>query len=301
MSPEVVRKAVLAVLTFSSAFAIAASMANAPMPSEVRTGVRGLARQRVLAKGGAWCQLEPLVRWLGNGVRGLVGARLLRAVDRQLALAGGVLGLLPEEFVALSVVGAAVGLAMGALANGVLAMGPMFVVAIGAFGAVAPLLAISSYGAERAKAIGRRLPNAVDLIALAMSAGRDFPGAVQQVVEKSGTPEDPLIVELTLVLQSLHLGRTRRQALEELAERVPLEVVKEFVGAVVQAELRGNPLSEVLQIQAEVSRQRRTVRAEEAAAKAGVALVVPLVLVFVTILILIAGPMAIRLQQNGFG
>jgi tight adherence protein C len=74
--------------------------------------------------------------------------------------------------------------------------------------------------------------------------------------------------------------------------------VKEFVGAVVQAELRGNPVANVLRIQAEVSRTRRSVRAEEAASKAGVAMVAPLMLVFLCILILIVAPMVMKMQQG---
>jgi tight adherence protein C len=131
-----------------------------------------------------------------------------------------------------------------------------------------------------------------------MSAGLDFPGSVRQLVEKSGSPDDPLVEEFTLMLQSLQLGRTRRQALEEFAARAPTYAVIEFVGAVVQAELRGNPLVDVLRIQAEVSRRKRTVRAEESAAKAGVALAGPLILVFLTILILIVAPIVMKLQSS---
>ncbi len=160
-------------------------------------------------------------------------------------------------------------------------------------------MTVSSTAADRFKAVNRRLPYAIDLLALAMGAGLDFPGAVRQVVEKSASPDDALVEEFTLMLQALQVGRTRRQALEDFAERVPSDPVKEFVGAVVQAELRGNPVANVLRIQAEVSRQRRSVRAEEAAAKAGVAMVGPLMLVFLCILILIVSPMIMKLQQGG--
>lgn len=285
--------------TFGSVFALASSAVGAPRPTGIRTGVRGLVRQRALAAGGAWSQIEPLVRWIGMRVHGLLNAQLLASLDRQVLMAGSYLGLLAEELVALSVLSAAGGLVFGAAANLVVKIGPMFVVGVGGFGAVAPFLTVSSAASDRSKAIGRRLPSAIDLLALSMSAGLDFPGALRQVVEKSGTPNDPLIEELSLILQSLQLGRTRRQALEELAERCPIDPVCEFVGAVVQAELRGNPLAEVLRIQAEVSRQRRTVLAEEAAAKASVSMIMPLCLVFVAILILIAGPMVIRLSQGG--
>jgi tight adherence protein C len=135
-------------------------------------------------------------------------------------------------------------------------------------------------------------------LALGMGAGLDFPGAVRQVVEKSGHPDEPVIEELTLILHSLQLGRTRQQALQEFAERVPASSVIEFVGAVVQAELRGNPIAAVLRIQAEVSRRKRSVFAEESAAKAGVAMILPMVLVFFTILILIVAPIIMRLQET---
>jgi tight adherence protein C len=292
-------KLALLVPAFASVFLLASSAASAPMPSGVRTGVRGLVRQRALAKGGAWCRIEPLVRWIGMRVHGLLSPQLLASLDRQVLMAGSYLGLLAEELVALSMLSAAGGLVFGACANLIVKIGPVFVIAVGAFGGVAPFLTVSSFAGDRSKAIGRRLPSAIDLLALSMSAGLDFPSALRQVVEKSGTPNDPLVEELSLILQSLQLGRTRRQALEEFAERCPINAVCEFVNSVIQAELRGNPLAEVLRIQAEISRQRRTELAEEAAAKAGVSMIMPLVLVFVAILILIAGPMVIRLSQNG--
>src|SRR6185369_9721828 len=137
----------------------------------------------------------------------------------------------------------------------------------------------------------------IDLMALAMSAGLDFPGAVRQVVEKSSDAEDALVEEFTRLLQEIGLGRTRRQALSEFARRAPIDAVNEFVGALVQAEERGNPVAEVLQIQAVVSRQRRTVNAEEAAAKAGVQMVGPLFLLFGCIMLLVLGPMILGFMK----
>ncbi len=292
-------KVALLLPAFASAFLIASWAASAPMPTAVRTGVRGLVRQRALAKRGCWSQVEPLVRWLGKRVHGFLSPQLLAALDRKVLMAGSYLGLLAEELVALSILTAAGGLVAGATGNVVVKVGPMFVVAVTAFGGLAPFLNLSGAASDRAKAIGRRLPSAIDLLALSMSAGLDLPSALRQIVEKSGTPNDPLLEELSLILQSLQLGRTRRQALEEFAERSPIDAVCEFVNSVVQAELRGNPLAEVLRIQAEVSRQRRTVLAEEAAAKASVSMIMPLVLVFLAILILITGPIIIRLSQSG--
>jgi tight adherence protein C len=209
------------------------------------------------------------------------------------------MGLLPEEMVGFSVVSAIGGLAAGVAFGWLTGMGSVLTIAGCAMGALLPYLQISSAATDRMKSISRRLPYAIDLVALAMGAGLDFPGSVKHVIEKSGDPEQPVVEEFTLILQSLQLGRTRSQALEAFAARCPTDTVIEFVGSVVQAELRGNPVADVLRIQAEVSRRKRSVNAEEAASKAGVAMIGPLVLVFIAILVLIVAPIAMKLADDG--
>lgn len=281
-----------------SAFTLVFAAVSAALPQGRRLGLRGLKRQRALETVPFWSSLEPLVRWLGARLSGLVSAEWRARANHKIALAGDYLGLMPEEAVGLSVLCGLLGLALGWLLSDLSGLGNVVLVGGMVVGAALPYFRISGAAAERMKQVNRRLPHAIDLLALAMGAGLDFPGSVRQVVEKSGSPDDPLVEELTLLLQSLQLGRTRRQALEELAERVPSDAVIEFVAAVVQAELRGNPLASVLAIQAEVSRRKRSVRAEESAAKAGVAMALPLILVFLTILILIVGPIVMKLQSS---
>ena len=284
-------------LALSSFILVSVALSAATSPG-VRLGLRGLKRQRALETVPLWSSLEPLVRWLGARFLGLVSAEWRVRANRKIALAGDYLGLLPEEAVGLSVLCALAGLAAGWLLEGVSGLGNIVVLGAMLFGGALPYFRISGAAVERMKQVNRRLPHAIDLLALAMGAGLDFPGSVRQVVEKSGSPDEPMVEEFTLMLQSLQLGRTRRQALEEFAERVPSDAVVEFVAAVIQAELRGNPLSDVLRIQAEVSRRKRSVRAEESAAKAGVAMALPLVLVFLTILILIVAPIVMKLQSS---
>jgi tight adherence protein C len=272
--------------------------AVAPAADGKRLGLRGLKRQRALQTVPMWSTLEPVVRWIGTRFSGLVSETWRADLNKKIALAGDFLGLLPEETIGLSLLTGIAGLAIGTVAGSLTGMGNMLVIGGALVGGALPFMRISEAAAERMKQVDRRLPSAIDLLALAMGAGLDFPGSVRQVVEKSGSPDDPVVEEFTLILQSLQLGRTRSQALEEFAQRVPVDSVVEFVGAVVQAELRGNPVVDVLRIQAEVSRRKRTVRAEEAAAKAGVAMIGPLVLVFLCILMLIVAPIIMKLQAN---
>jgi len=279
-------------------FVLSFVAASANTAEATRLGLRGLKRQRALENVPAWSALEPLVRWLGARFAGLLSPSFREKANRKLSLAGDYLGLLPEEAIGLSVLSALAGAALGYVLGAVAEMGNLVVISGTLLATALPYFRISSAAGTRMKKINRRLPHAIDLLALSMSAGLDFPGSVRQLVEKSGSPDDPLVEEFTLMLQSLQLGRTRRQALEEFAARAPTDAVIEFVSAVVQAELRGNPLVDVLRIQAEVSRRKRTVRAEESAAKAGVALAGPLILVFLTILILIVAPIVMKLQSS---
>jgi tight adherence protein C len=292
----------LRLLTLIAAFVtvalLAFGLAAAPTQPGNRLGLRGLKRQRALAKNGPWTRVEPLVRWLGVRVSGLLSPQLRQRIDRQISLAGDVLGLTAEEFLALSglsLIGGAVLAVAAAERFGVsVNFALMMLVPAGAF---VPYLQISGIAQDRLTSVSRGLPFAIDLLAMAMSAGLDFPGAVRQVVDKAPNAEDPTIEELSLLLQGLQIGRSRREVLEELSRRAPCDLVLEFTGAVIQAEQRGNPLGEVLQIQAATYRTRRSVNAEEAAAKAGVKMTGPLFLAFVSVLLIVVGPLVVKIMN----
>jgi tight adherence protein C len=273
-------------------------IASAPSRVGGRLGLRGLKRQRALATNDAWAAIEPLVRWLGVRVSGIPTDEQREALDRQISLAGDFLGLTADEYLALFILSGAGGAIGGAVAGYMLEMGGLLVVVGVIMGTAAPYLIVSGEAQERLKHISRGLPYVIDLMALSMGAGLDFPGAVRQVVEKSSNPEDPIVEEFTLILQTLSLGRTRKDALTEFARRAPAAAATEFVNALVQAEERGNPVAEVLSIQATSSRTRRSVRAEELASKAGVKMAGPLMLVFFAVLGLLIGPAMMSIMSE---
>ncbi len=275
------------------AFALALAMytiASAPSRTASRFGLRGLKRQRALANNETWANIEPVVRWLGLRVSGIPTDEQRAQLDKQIGLAGDFMGISADEYIALTILATIGGGLVGGIFGWMMDLGQITLIAGLALGGSMPYMQISGEAQERLKLVSRGLPYVIDLMALSMGAGLDFPGAVRQVVEKSSNPNDPIVEEFTLLLQTMNLGRTRKDALIEFSNRCPCEAVIEFVNSLVQAEERGNPVSEVLTIQAGVSRQRRSVRAEESAAKAGVAMVGPLMLVFFAIMGLILGP-----------
>lgn len=280
------------------AVAVAAyRIAGVPAAQPNLLGIRGLKRLRALRESPLFASCEPTLRWLGSQLGRVLGPRQSASLDARLMLAGDVLGLSAAEFVALSVLcGGAVG--VFAAAHAVLSGHvERRLVALAVVAAVFPFGRLSSLRDERRRRVNQGLPPVIDLLVLCLSAGLDLPGALRDVVVRSSSPSDPLNEELGFVLQELRVGKTRRAALTQFAERLPTKAVREFVGTVVQAEERGNPLARVLQIHAEVSRRERSVRAEEAAAKAGVKMTIPMLMMFGAILCLIVGPLVLKTKS----
>lgn len=272
-----------------------------PSRPSTQLGTRGLMRTRSLQRLTWWRHTEPLVRWLGVQLEPLVGANLRTRLDREIVLAGDVLGLVPEELVASTGLLSVTFSTFGLLVAWIYDSGLLLYGLLGALlGALLPWLMLTSLQDERRKSIHDGLPCVIDLLSLALSAGIDFPGAIRQVVSKTSNPNDPLIIEFNFILHELSVGKTRKDTLQGLAARAPIETVRDFVAAVVQAEERGTPLEEVLRIQAHVSREKRSVLAEEAAARAGAKMFGPIILIFLVVMMLVLVPLALGLEQTLF-
>jgi tight adherence protein C len=270
----------------TAAYAVAGTQ-PAPAP---RLGRRGLKRYRARAASRGFAALEGWIRFLAALIARLPLGGVRRSLDRRLGAAGDYLGLTADEYLALSILSGMAGFA-GGMAIGGAELLPM--IAGACIGLVLPRYLVSAEITRRQREIGRGLPGAIDLAALCLGAGLDFPGALRQIAGDMRV-RDALHEELEMILSELELGHTRRSALQSFADRVDTEEVRDFVAAVIQAEERGNPLAEVLRIQAEVLRRRRTIRGEEAAARASVLMIVPMILLIASVMTLILAPLLIR-------
>jgi tight adherence protein C len=155
---------------------------------------------------------------------------------------------------------------------------------------------LRSRSARRQEEIRRTLPDALDLLSITVQAGLGFDAAVEKV---STEMRGPLGDELYRVVQEVRLGKSRGEALRDLANRTTVQELKAFVMAMVQAEIFGISISKVLELQAEEMRVRRRQRAEEKAQKLPVKIVFPLILcIFPALMVVLVGPAAISLYQN---
>lgn len=278
---------------------VAYQLAAVPMHPSPRLGHLGIQRRRAIERYPSLRASEPAIRqvaaWVGEirriNLLGL-GAPLRKLRDRQaewLTQAGHFLGFTPDDYVALSVLCGLLGIALALLMHVLEVSEPIITLLLSVAGFFIPHAMVSEARSERQKAVRRGLPAAIDLAAMCMVGGLDFPGALGMIV-KNSNDDDIVAQELGQLLTSLDLGHTRRQALQDLERRVPIEAVRTFARAVIQAEEKGNPLVDVLQVQAKLSRMQRSILAEEAAARAGVMLMVPLMMLLVCVLLLVMGP-----------
>jgi tight adherence protein C len=273
-------------------FGLGLWLSRVPVPPAPRLGRRGSERRRALEAGGIFAAAEPGVRFVAGLVALLPLGRLRARQELELRRADSPLGLLPDEYSALSILSAVVlGSAGAGIAGVVDTSAVVLALPAAAFGLILPALQVQEIIRTRVKEISRGLPHAIEIAAMCMGAGLDFPGALRLVAEPGAPRKSALGRELTAILEELELGHTRKEALLAFAERVPTDAVRDFVNAVIQAETKGNPLARVIQIQGRMLSQRRSVAAEEAAARAGVLLIGPMVLLVGCILLLLMGPL----------
>lgn len=150
--------------------------------------------------------------------------------------------------------------------------------------------------AKKRKAdLQKSLPDALDLLTVSVEAGLGFDAALMQVVEKS---KGVLAYEFMVTLRELQMGKTRREALRDLGIRTGVEDLRTFVGAVIQADQLGVPITNILRTQAEQVRLKRRQRVEEQAMKAPIKMLFPLVFfIFPSIFIVLLGSAAIQIYQ----
>lgn len=160
-------------------------------------------------------------------------------------------------------------------------------------GIILPNFLLSKKVTGRQLLIKRALPDVLDLLTVSVEAGLAFDGALSKVVDKM---PGPLADEFGTVLQEIKVGKQKRDALRDMAERVGLQDVTSFIGSIIQADQLGVSIGHVLRLQSEQMRQKRRMEAQEKAMKAPVKMLIPMVLfIFPTIFSVLIGPIAIKI------
>lgn len=237
----------------------------------------------------------PMARSLGKFVLRFTPQNAFQQTTSKLEQAGNPRGLDPAIFWAGRIVA---GLGLGLILI-LLGLNFLLVILAMSFGFYVPELLLSSRIKRRQDEIRKAMPDALDLLTICVEAGLGFDGAMAKVNEKWS---NELGLTFGRVIREIQLGKTRREALRDMAERLGLSEMTSFVAAIIQSEQLGVSMAKVLHIQADQMRIRRRQLAEEKAHQAPVKMLFPMgLLIFPSIMIVLMGPAVLILISSDLG
>jgi len=153
---------------------------------------------------------------------------------------------------------------------------------------------------ERRKVkIFEELPDAIDLFVVCTEAGMGLDAAITKTANEMANNNSILSEELKLFNLEIRAGKSRQNALRNLALRTDLEELSSLVTLLIQADRFGTGIAKTLRVFSDSFRNTRYMKAEEIAAKLPVKLVIPLILfIFPALFVVLVGPVAINIYQN---
>lgn len=244
----------------------------------------------------------PVARKLGEVAIRFTPQNALQSISRNLELAGNPGRMDATTFLAMQFI---VSLLFGGIlvlsftfGQSTLPIGQRFLIALGGFivGFLFPRLWLTSKINNRQKEVRRAMPDALDLLTICVEAGLGFDAAMAKVSEKW---ESELSLAFARVIQEIQLGKLRRDALRDMADRLGIPEMTSFVAAVIQSEQLGVSMAKVLRIQSDQMRIKRRQRAEEEAHKAPVKMLLPMaLLIFPALMITLMTPAALQFMNS---
>jgi tight adherence protein C len=244
--------------------------------------------------------IRPLAMRLSGVSKRITSEKKVGRTEKRLAMAGNPGNLKTTDFlgfkavVAIAVAGV-VFLLLGVV-GGNFGFALLAAPAFGAFGFFAPEFWLGRRIKKRKHAILLAVPDTLDLLTISVKAGLGFDAALAKVTEKV---KGPISDEFRRALAEIRVGNTRREALRNVVNRTDVPALTNFVGAIIQAEQLGVSISKVLVVQSEQLRIERRQRAEEAAAKAPIKMLFPLVgCIFPSMFIVILAPALLLIAVN---
>jgi tight adherence protein C len=245
--------------------------------------------------------LIPLIKQLAAITTKFTPQKQLEATRKQLEMAGSTND--PTTFYMMRIVLTVVGFFVGAflfLGPPKLLVGNDTFKAIAAtfgaavFGFYVPVLLLRSRISKRQTNIIKALPDALDLLVICVEAGLGFDMAMGKVYEKW---DNELALAFGRVLREIQLGKLRREALKDMADRMDVPDVNAFTAAIIQADQLGVSMAKILRVQSDQMRVKRRQRAQEKAQQAPVKMMIPMVLlIFPSIWIVLLGPAALKVM-----
>jgi len=193
-----------------------------------------------------------------------------------------------------------VGLVALVFITGLYRMNPfVFLLLAGIIGYLLPEMFLLWRVSRRQHKLRRGLPDGLDLLVICVESGLGLDQAIMKVAQELRITHPELSDELQLVNLEMRIGKTRIDALRELARRTGLEDIKALVAMLVQTDRFGTSVAQSLRVFSDELRIKRRQRAEEMSAKTAVKMVPPLVFfIFPALMVVILGPAVLSLLNT---
>ena len=167
------------------------------------------------------------------------------------------------------------------------------------FGAYLPDILVRNAMLKRREAIRKSLPDALDLMVICAEAGLSLDATLMRVAQEMQKTAPELSDEFSLTGLELGFLPDRRTAMQNLAKRTDLSVLRGMVGTLLQAERYGTPLAQSLRVLSAESREERAMKAEEKAARLPALLTVPMIVfILPPLFVVLIGPAALRTMDS---
>jgi len=247
----------------------------------------------------------PIAKQMGEFVMRFTPQNAITSMSKKLELAGNPGNMDPAVFFALRFVGIPFGgifIILDAIAKpGSFIDGKGLILGLPAavLGFYLPDLLLQSRIDKRQKNVRKAMPDGLDLLTICVEAGLGFDAAMSKLYEKW---DNELGRAFGRVVREIQLGKLRREALRDMADRLGVTEMSSFVAAVIQSEQLGVSMAQVLRIQADQMRVKRRQQAEEEAHKAPIKMLLPMALfIFPALCIVLMTPAVLILIETGVG
>lgn len=177
------------------------------------------------------------------------------------------------------------------------ALGFVIVVFCAALGMALPDIFIKNQSQKREKLLHKAIPDALDLLVICAEAGLSLDASLDRVSREIGQGSPELAEEVGLTAVELNFLPERSKALQNLADRVPLQGVIALTNTLIQTEKYGTPLAQSLRVLSGEMREERIMAAEAKAAKLPATLTIPMILfILPPLFIVLIGPAALKVM-----
>ena len=165
------------------------------------------------------------------------------------------------------------------------------------FGLLLPDIMIKNASQKRQDILRKALPDALDLLVICAEAGLSLDASLDRVSREIGPSCPELAEEVGLTAVELGFFPDRAKALQNLADRVPLQGVMALTNTLIQTEKYGTPLAQALRVLSAEMREDRMMAAEAKAAKLPATLTIPMILfILPPLFVVLIGPAALKVM-----